>query len=130
MKGSHDFKQTMAEPNIWGAFQRLGFEFEFHTTSESDRLLFNEEKLRESAGFRELRSIDFSLDQLCCQLDGVLLDLVGLISQSKMTWLNHVDIYFPLIRYQDIILCEKSEKSKYREIPRISSGNYRNLDGS
>jgi hypothetical protein len=86
MKVYHDFTQTLVESNIWGALQALGFESEFDTTSELYRLLFNVEKLRESAGFRELWSIDFPLDQLCCQLDGVLLDLVGLTSQSKMTW--------------------------------------------
>jgi hypothetical protein len=64
MKRDHDIKQTTVEPNIWGAFQALGFEFEFDTTSEPYRLIFNEEKLRESAGFRELWSIDFPLDQL------------------------------------------------------------------
>jgi hypothetical protein len=105
------------EYNIWGSFQALGFEFEFEfefdTTSEPYRLLFKEEKLRESAGFRELWSIDLPLDQLCCQLDDVLLDLVGLISQSKMTWLDHIDIYFPLIRYQDIKISSfvKNQKS-------------------
>jgi hypothetical protein len=62
MKVYHNFKQTMVEPNIWGAFQALGFEFD--TRSEPYRLLFNEEKLRESTGFRELWSIDFPLDQL------------------------------------------------------------------
>jgi hypothetical protein len=64
MKIYHDFKQTMVEPNLWGGFQALGFEFEFDTTSWPYRLLFNEEKPRESAGFRELWSLDFPLDQL------------------------------------------------------------------
>jgi hypothetical protein len=59
------------------------------------------------------------LNQLYYQLVGLLLDLVGLISQSKMTSPNH--IYFPLIRYQDTILRQKSEKWKYREIHRVSS---------
>jgi hypothetical protein len=59
--------------------------------------------------FRELWSIDFPLDQLRCQLDGVPLDLARLISQRKMTWPNHIYGYFPLIRYSHIILCEKSE---------------------
>jgi hypothetical protein len=44
MKGYHAFKQAMVTSNIWGAFQPLGFEYEFDTTSEPDRLLFNEEK--------------------------------------------------------------------------------------
>jgi hypothetical protein len=64
MKVCHDFKQTMVEPNIWRAFQALGFEFEFDPTSEPYRLLSNEEKLRQSEGFGELWSIDFPLDQL------------------------------------------------------------------
>jgi hypothetical protein len=45
--------------------------------------------------------------------------LVGFSSQSKMGWPNQ--IYFPLIRYQDIILCQKSENWIYREIHLISS---------
>jgi hypothetical protein len=28
MKVYHDFKQTIVEPNIWGAFQAIGFEFD------------------------------------------------------------------------------------------------------
>jgi hypothetical protein len=45
-KGSHDFRETMVEPNIWEAFRAIGFEFEFDTEAEPYRLLFNEEKLR------------------------------------------------------------------------------------
>jgi sporulation-control protein spo0M len=90
MKVYHNVKQTMVESNIWGAFQVLGFEFEFDTTSGPYRLLFDEEKLSERARLRELWSIDFPLDQSCCQLKGLLLDLVELISQSKITWFNHV----------------------------------------
>jgi hypothetical protein len=36
------FRQTMTEPNIWGAFQEAGFEFD--TSREPCRLAFNEEK--------------------------------------------------------------------------------------
>jgi hypothetical protein len=121
MKGYHAFKQTMAEANVWAVFQALKLAFEFDLTSEPYRLLFNEEKLRESASFREMWSIDLPRDQLFCQLDDVPLNLVGSISQSKMTWPNHIYLYFPLIRYQDIILCQRSETCKYREIHRISS---------
>jgi hypothetical protein len=64
MKVSRDFKQTMVEPNIWGAFQVIGFEFEFDTQAEPYRFLFNEEKLKQSEGFRELGRIGFPLDQL------------------------------------------------------------------
>jgi hypothetical protein len=49
MKVDHDFKQTMVEPSIWGAFQAIGFELEFDTEAEPYQFLFNEEKLRQSA---------------------------------------------------------------------------------
>jgi hypothetical protein len=34
MKVYHDFKQTMVEPNVWGAFQAIEFEFECDTEAE------------------------------------------------------------------------------------------------
>jgi hypothetical protein len=49
MKVYRDFKQTMVKPNIWGAFWVIGFEFD--TEKEPYRLLFNEEKLRQTEGF-------------------------------------------------------------------------------
>jgi hypothetical protein len=66
MKVYHDFKQTTVESNIWGAFQAIGFEFD--AEAEPCRLLFNEEKLRQSEDFRELSSIDFPLDRLSSQM--------------------------------------------------------------
>jgi hypothetical protein len=54
MNVCHDFEQTIGYPNIWGAFQGLGLEFDFHTKSEPHRLFVDREKLRGSAGFREL----------------------------------------------------------------------------
>jgi hypothetical protein len=116
-KACHDFKRTMLELNIWGAFQALGFEFEFDQTNEPYRLSFNEEKLRESAGFRELWSIDLPLDQLCCQLDDVPLNLVGSVSQSIMTWSNHIHIYFPLMRCQENPLLEIRKVQVSRDSP-------------
>jgi hypothetical protein len=64
MKVWHGFKQRLVEPNTWGAFQAIRFEFEFDMEAEPYRLLFTEEKLRQSASFRESRPIDFPLDQL------------------------------------------------------------------
>jgi hypothetical protein len=60
MKVYHDFKQTMVECKISRDFQAIGFEFD--TEGEPYRLLFNEEKLRQNADFRELSSIDFDPD--------------------------------------------------------------------
>jgi hypothetical protein len=56
------FGETMILPNIWGVFRAL--ELDFDVRNVPDRLLFNEIKLRESAGFQELWYIDFPLDQL------------------------------------------------------------------
>jgi hypothetical protein len=52
MKVYHDFGQTMIGPDIWRAFRALGLEFDVRSVSY--RLLFDEMKLRESAGFQEL----------------------------------------------------------------------------
>jgi hypothetical protein len=52
----------MVESNRGGAFKAIGFEF--HSEREPYWPLFNEEKVRQSEGFRELWSIDFPLDQL------------------------------------------------------------------
>jgi hypothetical protein len=65
MKVYHDFRRTMARPNVWGTSRALGLEFD--TMRESYRLLFDKEKLRRSAGFQELWSVDFPLDQLSCR---------------------------------------------------------------
>jgi hypothetical protein len=62
VKVYHDFTQTMVTPNVWGAFHALGFDY--GTRREPFRLLFDEEKLRGSAAFQELWSLDFPLDQL------------------------------------------------------------------
>jgi hypothetical protein len=48
--------------NVLGTFRALGFEFD--TRREPDELLFDEAKLRGSASFEELCSVDFHLDQL------------------------------------------------------------------
>jgi hypothetical protein len=66
MKVYSDFKKTMVEPNIWAAFQAIGFEYD--TVAEPYRLLFNKEKLRESKGFQEPWMIDFPLNQLSALL--------------------------------------------------------------
>jgi hypothetical protein len=71
----HNFKQTMVEPNRWGAFWAIGFEFD--TEAGLYQLLFNEEKLRQSEGFRELWSLGFPLDQLS-----------SLRHNARFNWIN------------------------------------------
>jgi hypothetical protein len=52
----HDFKQTMVEVNIWGAFSPIGFSYDI--TQNPYGLLFDEEKFRPSRGFLELWARD------------------------------------------------------------------------
>jgi hypothetical protein len=56
------FRQTMTEQNIWGAFQEAGFEFD--TSTEPYRLVFNEEECRSTREFQEIWSRDFPLENL------------------------------------------------------------------
>jgi hypothetical protein len=56
MKVYHNFRQTTVPPNVWGAFHALGLDF--NTRREPYQLLFDEEKLRGRAGFRELWSAE------------------------------------------------------------------------
>jgi hypothetical protein len=62
VKVYHDFTQTNVRPNVCGAFHAFGLEFNMRR--ELYGFLFDEATLRESAGFRELCSVDFPLDQL------------------------------------------------------------------
>jgi hypothetical protein len=98
MKGYHDFKQTMVEPNRWGGVQASGFEFEFHTEAEPYRLLFNEEKLRQSEGFRERWSIDCPLDQLSSRRQNARFDWINKqessdLAQTDVSFINQVPRY-------------------------------------
>jgi hypothetical protein len=58
----HDFTHTMAPFNVWRAFRALALEFDKRRMPSG--LLLDEVKLRESAAFQELTSVDFPLDQL------------------------------------------------------------------
>jgi hypothetical protein len=62
IKVYHDFKQTMVEVNISGAFSAIGFSCDI--SHEPYELLFDEEKFRQSRGFRELWERDVPVDSL------------------------------------------------------------------
>jgi hypothetical protein len=62
LKVYHDFKQTMIEVNIWGAFAAFGFSYDIAQNPYG--LLFDEEKLRQSPGFVELWERDTPLESL------------------------------------------------------------------
>jgi hypothetical protein len=51
------FKQTMIEPTICSSVQEAGFAFE--TSAEPYRIRFDEEKLRKTLAFQEIRALDF-----------------------------------------------------------------------
>jgi hypothetical protein len=58
----HNLKQTLVETNIRSAFIMLGLTYDIRQTPYS--LLFNERKLRESVGFRELWDRDYPMSLL------------------------------------------------------------------
>ena len=58
----HSLKQTLIEDNVRNAFKMLGFEYDVSHTPYT--LLFREEKLHGSRGFREIWEADYPLDQL------------------------------------------------------------------
>jgi hypothetical protein len=62
LKVYHDFKQTMIEVNIWGAFAAIGFSYDIAQNLYG--LVFNKEKLRQSPGFVELWERDTPLESL------------------------------------------------------------------
>jgi hypothetical protein len=49
LKVYHDFKQTMIEVHIWGAFAAIGFSYDIAQNPYG--LLFDEKKLRQIPGF-------------------------------------------------------------------------------
>jgi hypothetical protein len=51
LKIDRDFKQTMVEVNIWGAFSAIGFIHDIDQIPYG--LLFNKKKFRQSPGFVE-----------------------------------------------------------------------------
>jgi hypothetical protein len=56
----HDFRRMMIDMNIWRAFQEIGLTFVI--IDGVHRFVFNELKLRENRGFKDLYVIDFSPD--------------------------------------------------------------------
>jgi hypothetical protein len=77
----HDVTQTMALPNVWRTFHALGIEFD--TKREPYELLFDDAKLRESAGFEELCSV--TLPRTIDRAGDVFLASRGSTSLSKST---------------------------------------------
>jgi hypothetical protein len=114
MKAYHDFEQTMVDLNIYRAFRAIGFEFD--TEAERYRFLFNEEKLRQSEGFRELWSIDFPW--INCRVGGRMPDLVGSTNKNKVIWLKRKSL--SLIKCRDMIVCQKKKKWNCGGIHRIT----------
>jgi hypothetical protein len=68
----HDFKQTMMAVNIWGAFSAIGFSYDI--TQNTQGLLFDEKKFRQSRGFLELWARDTPLENMSMGVDRPSLD--------------------------------------------------------
>jgi hypothetical protein len=58
----HDFRATMIDVNILGAFRKIGLTF--HVVGNITRVHFDEIRLRESPGFRELWDINYPPENL------------------------------------------------------------------
>jgi hypothetical protein len=58
----HDFRVTMIELNIWGAFRGIGVECS--AGNGIQRVSFDEMTLRESEGVKELWEVDFPVGNL------------------------------------------------------------------
>jgi hypothetical protein len=71
----HNFKQTVIEVNVWEAFAAI--EFSYDITETPYRLLFDEQKLRQSRGFVELWDRNKRLESLSTRR-----------RQAKFGWIN------------------------------------------
>jgi hypothetical protein len=110
MKVYRDSKQTTMEINICEAFQAI--EFEFDTEAELYRLLFNEEKLRQYS------SVRLASSWINCRVGGIMPDLDGSTNKNKVIWLKQISL--SLIRYRDMVMCQKTKKWNCGSIPRIT----------
>jgi hypothetical protein len=88
----------------------IGFEFE--TEKEPYRLLLNEEKLRQCAGFRELWPIGVSWDQLSSRRQNARF---GWINKHKQSDLSQTNVAFidQVSRYSRVSENEKVELWRY-----------------
>jgi hypothetical protein len=62
IKVYHDYKQTMVEVNIWGAFAAIGMTQDI--TQDPYGLIFDKEKFQQSPGFIELWQCDVPFESL------------------------------------------------------------------
>jgi hypothetical protein len=115
MKVYHDFTQTMAPSNVRGTFHALGLDYD--TRREPSRLLFDEEKLRGSAGFQGCGRLTFSWTK--CRTSDVLLGSDGSTSLNKSIWHQYLYVLFFIDR--DIALCQRSKKWECGEVLRMNS---------
>jgi hypothetical protein len=75
IKVYHDYKQTMVEVNIWGAFEPIGLTH--NITQDPYGLIFDEEKFRQSPGFFELWQCDVPFESLSSRRQ-----------QARFGWIN------------------------------------------
>jgi hypothetical protein len=75
MSHDHDFRMTMNEPNIWGAFRGIGVKYS--VVDGVQRVSFDEMTVRDSHGLKELWNIDFRLAKLSPRLQS-----------CKFGWIN------------------------------------------
>jgi hypothetical protein len=77
-----DFRSTMTDINIWGAFRGIGLIY--HIVDGIQRVSFDEIILRESGGFRELWDMISTSLWRICRRGAKMRGLDGSISLNKM----------------------------------------------
>jgi hypothetical protein len=78
VKVYHDYKQTMGEVNIWGAFATIGLTH--YITQDPYGLIFDEDKFRQSPGFLELWQRDMPFESLSTRRQ-----------QARFGWINKLE---------------------------------------
>jgi hypothetical protein len=73
-----DYKQTMVEVNIWGAFAAI--EMTHDITQDPYGLIFDEEKFRQSPGFLEFWQRDVPFESLSTRRQ-----------QTRFGWINKLE---------------------------------------
>jgi hypothetical protein len=78
MKVYRDFRATMIDVSVLGAFRAIGLTF--HADGEITRVHFDEIRLRQSPGFRELWAIDYPPENLSARRRG-----------ARFGWINRME---------------------------------------
>jgi hypothetical protein len=116
IKAHHRFKQIMVDFNIWVQLFRGS---SLNLTQETRQLHFDSTRQNASKVQTFENCGRMTSSRTNCQLGRVSLDVIGSTDQNKLIWPKLIS--GSLIKYRDIVPCQKPEKWNYPEIYRIIS---------